>query len=112
MSTITQSDFVPTLDDWYNAALILRDGIICLCVAIYLAGLYTGRFVHTANAWLAMRWPTKPPVYQPKSVVATLSTTDRTVRIKNLRNKMEWSQQRIADYIGCSRTTVRRALMA
>ncbi len=45
-------------------------------------------------------------------VIALLwATESRDRRAKRLRS-YGWSQQRIADHLGCSRTTVRRLLVA
>jgi hypothetical protein len=113
MPTITKAD-------WINAALILRDGLIALAVLTFAAGLLLGTAVHAASAWLAAHWPTRPPAAPAAPVhtaplviapvVASLAPMDRTVRAKRLRFHMGWSQQQIADYLGVSRTTVRRAL--
>jgi len=39
-------------------------------------------------------------------------TESRTQRIHRLRNRHGWTQQRIADHLGISRSTVRRHLAA
>lgn len=117
MPTITKAD-------WINSALIVRDCLITLAVLTYLAGFYLGRLIHTANDRIAASWPTRPvstppptvaPIAAPITVhpvVATLAPSDRVARVHRLRHQLNWSQQQIADYLGCSRTTVRRALMA
>ena len=39
-------------------------------------------------------------------------TESRTQRVQRLRNRHGWTQQRIADHLGISRSTVRRHLAA
>jgi len=43
-------------------------------------------------------------------VILLWVTESRTQRIHRLRNRQGWTQQRIADHLGISRSTVRRHL--
>jgi DNA-binding NarL/FixJ family response regulator len=109
------------LIDWREVFLIVAQGLLICAVATYVAGEYTGRKMYAASEWLAHHWPSRPtgsieqPVPVPAPIVTVArATTDAdalTARIRALREQ-GWTQQRIADAVGVSRSTVRRRLAA
>ncbi len=109
---------VLNLIDWREVAEIVVRGIVTLAVLTYWTGWGVGRAVHDTAAWLGRHWPTRPAVAitQSRNHAAPIITVDvapqpdtLTARIRALREQ-GWSQQRIADAVGVSRSTVRRRL--
>ncbi len=111
---------VLNLIDWAEVGAIIVHGIVAIAVLIYWTGWGVGRFVHDTSASLGRLHVAALNLKQPASVVipepvVTVSTAVQpdalTARIAALRAD-GWSQQRIADAVGVSRTTVRRRLAA
>ena len=109
------------LINWRDVFIIVTQGLLICAVATYVAGEYTGRKMYATSEWLAHHWPSRPTgsAEQPEPALAPIVTVARdttdadalTARIRALREQ-GWSQQRIADAVGVSRTTVRRHLAA
>lgn len=103
-----------------NTQTIIRAArvLIALAVAIYVAGEFSGRFVHQLNDALASRWsallaPTadpEPVAPLPHPPVKTSAQPLTGVSVIVLLHLDGWSQRRIARELGISRHQVSRTL--
>ena len=80
-----------------------------LLVAAYVAGYMLGAAVHRLNDWFTYGPASAPaPAPAPAPTGAALATRGCIATYR----AAGWSQQRIADLLGVSRTTVRRRIAA
>lgn len=105
-----------SLIDWAEVGQVVWHGLIALAVASYVAGYQLGSAVHAASAALGrlhvnlLRLNSMPAVQAIE--VSQLRDTRQPVIINAavLLREAGLSQRKIAEALGCSRSTVRRQL--
>lgn len=88
--------------------------VVTLVVHTYWLGYRLGRLVHSANDWLAQRWPTRPQPTQNVTLAEVITKTETVVLVEDVHSlrAQGLTQRAIAERLGVSRTTVRRRLAA